>query len=149
MTEPLPTPRWRGRFETASAVLTAAAASLVMSAVVLAFGRSDLPNMSARLDVLVLHTGMLPGLLLLVAAALLVMPEVAGEPPSKAKGVGVVVSAIAVVGLVSTFIGLTGVLLAFTADAEAAVRIARPLVDIPVAAVSATAVWLAFRQGGR
>lgn len=130
-------------------MLTAGAALQIVAAAIVAFGVSDVQDLNQRLDLLVRQTGLLPGLLLLVAAALLVMPEVAGEPPSKSKGVGATVSAIAVVGLVSIFVALTGVLLALTTDAQAAVRIARPLVDLTAAAVSATAVWLVFRQGGR
>lgn len=130
-------------------VLTAGAALQIIAAAVIAFGVPDVPDLNRRLDLLVRQTGLLPGLLLLLASALVVMPEVAGEPPSKAKGVGAVVSAIAVVGLVSIFIGLTGVLLALTTDGQAAVRIARPMVDLTSSAVAATAVWLVFRQGGR
>lgn len=149
MTEPVAAPRWRGRFETAAGVLTAGAALQIVAAAIVAFGVSDVQDLNQRLDLLVRQTGLLPGLLLLVAAALLVMPEVAGEPPSKSKSVGATVGAIAVVGLAAVFVALTGVLLALTTDAQAAVRIARPLVDLTAAAVSATAVWLVFRQGGR
>ena len=130
-------------------MLTAGAGVQIVAAAIVAFGVPDVPDINRRLDLLVRQTGLLPGLLLLIAAALVVMPEVAGEAPSRAKGVGAVVSAIGIVGLVSIFIGLTGVLLALTTDGQAAVRIARPMVDLTAAAVAATAVWLVFRQGGR
>ena len=149
MTEPVAAPRWRKRFETAAVVLAAGAGVQIVAAAIVAFGVEDVPDLNRRLDLLVRQTGLLPGLLLLVAAALVLLPEVAGEPPSKVKGVGAVVSTIAFVGFVAIFIALTGVLLAFTSDGPAAVRIARPLVDLTAAAVSATAVWLVFRQGGR
>ena len=149
VTEPVAAPRWRRRFETAAGVLTAGAALQMIAAAIVAFGVPDVEDLNRRLDLLVRQTGLLPGLLLLLAAALVVLPEVAGEPPAKAKGIGAIVSAIAIVGLVSIFVALTGVLLALTSDGQAAVRIARPLVDITAAAVSATAVWLVFRQGGR
>lgn len=149
VTEPVATPRWRGRFETAAAVLTAAAAVQILASAIVAFGVGDVPDLNRRLDLLVRQTGLLPGLLLLLAAALVVLPEVAGEPPAKSKRVGSVVSGIAVVGLVAIFIALTGVMLAMTSDGEAAVRIARPMVDLTAAAVAGTAVWLVFRQGGR
>ena len=149
VTEPALAPRWRRRFETAAAVLTAGAGVQIFAAAIVAFGVDDVPDINRRLDLLVRQTGLLPGLLLLLAASLVLLPEVAGEPPSRVKGVTAVVSAIAVVGLMSIFIALTGVMLAFTSDGPAAVRIARPMVDLTAAAVSATAVWLVFRQGGR
>jgi hypothetical protein len=133
----------------AAVVLTVGAAVQMLAAAIVAFGVDDVPDLNRRLDLLVRQTGLLPGLLLLVAAALVLMPEVAGEPPSKAKGVSAVVGAIAVVGFVAIFIALTGVLLAFTSDGPGAVRLARPMVDLTAAAVSATSVWLVFRQGGR
>lgn len=140
---------WRRRFETAAVVLAVAAAVQVVAAAIVAMGVPELPDLNRRLDLLVRQTGLLPGILLLLAAVLVVLPELAGSTAAKSRAAGFVVIIVGIVGLLSVFVGLTGVLLSLTTDGPGAVRVARPLVDLTAAVLSATAVWLAMRQGGR